>query len=92
MRGTYNAAACIALLQQKQKQLAADGLCRYPQRSDFSEDEVVAIKAHLGPWPRALEAAGLKPVRDADGQRAAQLKERRIRQKLARRQGQQNKD
>jgi len=92
MRGIYDAAACIALLQQKQKQLAADGLARYPQRSDFTEDEVVAIKAHLGPWPRALEAAGLKPPRDADGMRAAQQRERRIRQKILRRQGQQNKD
>ena len=92
MRGTYNVAACIALLQQKQKQLAADGLCRYPQRSDFSEDEVVAIKAFLGPWPRALEAAGLKPPRDADGTRAELLRQKRIRQKRARRQDNQPKD
>jgi SRSO17 transposase len=79
-------------LRRAQEQLLAQGSSRYPQRSDFTEDEVVAIKAHLGPWPRALEAAGLKPVRDADGQRAAQQKERRIRQKLLRRQAKQNKD
>ena len=83
---------CITLLQQKQQQLRGDGLSRYPQRSDFTEDEVVAIKAYLGPWPRALEAAGLKPPRDADGQRAEQLRQRRIRQRAARRQAKQNKD
>ncbi len=54
---------CLALLQEKQIFLTAQGEHRYPKRSDFSEREVVAIKAFLGPWPRALEAAGLKPPR-----------------------------
>ena len=55
---------------------------RYPQRSDFSEDEVVAIKAFLGPWPRALEAAGVKPPRMEDlGQKN---REKRIRAKQRR--------
>jgi hypothetical protein len=88
----YTAADCILLLQNKYRHLAEDGHTRYPQRDDFSADEVVAIKAHLGPWPRALEAAGLKPPRNADGVRAEQLRQRRIRQKLARRQAKQNKD
>lgn len=34
-----------------------------PIKSDFSEEEIVFIKAHLGPWSRALEAAGLKEKR-----------------------------
>ena len=55
---------CIALLQEKQEQLKLCGQARYPQRSDFDDTQVVAIKAHLGPWPRALEAAGLKPCKD----------------------------
>ena len=92
MKGTYNAEDCIALLRRAQEQLLAQGSSRYPQRSDFTEDEVVAIKAHLGPWPRALEAAGIKPPRDPDRQRAEQLRQRRIRQKLLRRQIKQNKD
>jgi hypothetical protein len=92
MKAMYTAADCILLLQNKYRHLAKDGHTRYPQRDDFSADEVVAIKAHLGPWPRALEAAGLKPPRDADGVRAEQLRQRRIRQKLARRQAKQNKD
>lgn len=55
---------CLVLLQEKQAFLAEQGEHRYPKRSDFSEREVVAIKAFLGPWPRALEAAGLKPPRE----------------------------
>ncbi len=56
----YSKENCILLLQNKKKQLEGEGLARYPQRSDFSEKEVMAIKAHLGPWPRALEKAELK--------------------------------
>ncbi len=56
----------ITLLQQKACALQAQGLARYPARSDFSQSEVMAIKAFLGPWPRALEAAGLKPPRTKD--------------------------
>ena len=73
---------CLALLQSKQKLLQAQGLERYPQRSDFSEDEVVAIKAFLGPWPRALEAAGVKPPRMED--RGQKNREKRIRAKQRR--------
>ena len=53
--GRLNRADCLRLLQQKYEEVG-----RYPKRSDFSEKEVVAIKAFLGPWPRALEAAGVK--------------------------------
>ena len=70
---------CIELLVCKHTAL---GGARYPKRDDFSEREVVAIKAHLGPWPRALEAAGIKPVRD-DG-RAEKNKQKHIRSKRLR--------
>ena len=40
---------------------------------------MVAIKAFFGPWPRALEAAGIKPPRDDD--RKERNKEKRIRAK-----------
>ena len=43
-----------------------EGFDRYPKRADFEEAQVVAIKAFLGPWPRALEAAGIKPPRNGD--------------------------
>ena len=58
--GKYNKDDCIALLQTKQTELLRNGETRVPRRSDFSDAEVEAIKAFLGPWPRALEAAGLK--------------------------------
>lgn len=62
--------AAAELLRQKQNALCEEGLARLPQRSDFSAEEVVLIKAHLGPWPRALEAAGLKiPRGDAYAER-----------------------
>lgn len=35
---------------------------RLPKKGDFEPYEISFIKSMLGPWPRALEAAGLKPV------------------------------
>lgn len=43
------------LLRQKQKKLG-----RLPKKADFDNATCSRIKAFLGPWPRALEAAGLK--------------------------------
>ena len=45
----------INLLKDK-----AELLGRLPQKSDFDSETVCFIKQKLGPWPRALEAAGLK--------------------------------
>ena len=78
----YKKEDCILLLQNKYSELQEQGLSRYPQRSDFEDREVVAIKAFLGPWPRALEAAGIKPPREIDRQQ--RNKEQRIRAKRAR--------
>ena len=78
----YKREDCIVLLKNKYKELQGAGLSRYPQRSDFENREVVAIKAFLGPWPRALEAAGIKPPRDDD--RAQKNREKRIRLKQSR--------
>ena len=75
----YNKEDCLILLQNKYRELQAEGVDRYPKRSDFEDREVVAIKAFLGPWPRALEAAGIKPPRDED--RSERNKEKRIRAK-----------
>ena len=51
---------CLAeeLLRQK-----AEELGRLPRKDDFDEPTRSRIKAFLGPWPRALEAAGLKEPR-----------------------------
>ena len=78
----YKKEDCILLLQNKYSELQEQGLSRYPQRSDFEDREVVAIKAFLGPWPRALEAAGIKPPRDDD--RPQRNKEKRARAKRTR--------
>jgi hypothetical protein len=37
-----------------------DSLGRIPRKEDFDEVTRARIKAYLGPWPRALEKAGLK--------------------------------
>ena len=46
------------LLRQKFNELG-----RLPRKDDFDEPTRSRIKAFLGPWPRALEAAGLKEPR-----------------------------
>lgn len=46
------------LLQQKAKELG-----RTPKKDDFDEPTRSRIKAFLGPWPRALESAGLKQAK-----------------------------
>lgn len=48
----------VELLRQKSKELG-----RLPKKDDFAEPDRSRIKAFLGPWPRALEAAGLKAVK-----------------------------
>ena len=46
------------LLRQKSIELG-----RLPRKDDFDEPIRSRIKAFLGPWPRALEAAGLKEAK-----------------------------
>ena len=48
------------LLRKKSEELG-----RLPKKEDFDEITRSRIKAILGPWPRALEAAGLKMARPA---------------------------
>ena len=78
----YKKEDCLLLLAEKHRELEASGLDRYPRRSEFEAREVVAIKAFLGPWPRALEAAGIKPPRS--GERIERNREKRIRAKRRR--------
>lgn len=73
----YSKELCISLLRSKQEPGGG-----YPKKSDFTQEEVMAIKAFLGPWPRALEAAGLKEPRD--GIRIQHNIEKRIRAKRKR--------
>lgn len=48
----------VALLKEKSNEIG-----RLPKKDDFDEVTRSRIKAYLGPWPRALEAAGLKAVK-----------------------------
>lgn len=48
----------VLLLCQKAKEVG-----RLPKKDDFDEATRSRIKSFLGPWPRALEAAGLKEAK-----------------------------
>lgn len=74
--------ACIKILADKMNEITSDiekGIKRHPLpvKEDFTIEELGMIKAYLGPWPRALEAAGLKPEREQS--RKELNKEKRIR-------------
>ena len=59
MRPEEKQAWAEELLRQKYQQLG-----RLPTKKDFENADCARIKAFLGPWPRALEAAGLKPPKE----------------------------
>ncbi|MDD3172964.1 MAG: hypothetical protein PHF63_04795 [Herbinix sp.] len=52
---------CLLVLCTKAAEIS-----RLPTKADFTEEEVARIKSYFGPWPRALEAAGLKPAKTED--------------------------
>ena len=47
----------------RQLQHKAQELGRAPNKADFDDATRARIKAFLGPWPRALEAASLKEAK-----------------------------
>ncbi|MCD8004462.1 MAG: hypothetical protein LUE91_02225 [Oscillospiraceae bacterium] len=65
MSGEEKRRWAIAQLWEKYSQLG-----RLPKKEDFDQPTHSRIKAYLGPWPRALEAAGLKPVRQPRSRRS----------------------
>ena len=48
----------IETLRQRSEELG-----KTPKKTDFDVVTMSRIKAFLGPWPRALEAAGLKDAK-----------------------------
>ena len=56
----------VVLLLNKSRELG-----RLPKKEDFDEVTRSRIKAYLGPWPRALEAAGLKEVNPRKNRKTA---------------------
>lgn len=53
-------------------------LGRLPKKEDFAEADRARIKAFLGPWPRALEAAGLKEAKAEDAKPKKRRKASRL--------------
>lgn len=64
-------AAAIRLLQEKAAELE-----QLPKKQDFEPALVSRLKSSLGPWPRALEKAGLKPVSQTYLNRKARQREK----------------
>ncbi len=64
----------IKLLKDK-----AEILGRLPQKNDFDSATVCFIKQKLGPWPRALETAGLKAPPEISAKEKSRLKRIRSR-------------
>ncbi|MBQ9887332.1 MAG: hypothetical protein IJM37_10830 [Lachnospiraceae bacterium] len=70
----------ICMLKEKHETLG-----RNPVRSDFKPEEVSFIKAKLGPWPRALEAAGLKaPAKNLDAAEKSRQKRAKAKKRMRR--------
>lgn len=64
----------IELLKNKYEQLG-----RLPKRDDFDSAAVCLIKQKLGPWPRALEKAGLKEPASISSAEKNKIKRKRNR-------------
>ena len=63
-----------AVLMMQEKAVELD---RLPKRSDFSDADACFIKQKLGPWPRALEAAGLKEAKGLSAAEKSRIKRER---------------
>jgi hypothetical protein len=74
-------AYCVRLLQERAAELG-----RLPLKADFEPRERSRIKGVLGPWPRALERAELKPVSEVWLRRREAARLKRTAQRERRRQ------
>lgn len=63
-----------ATMAREQLIAKSSELGRIPKKDDFDDAARSRIKASLGPWPRALEAAGLKSVSES---RQSKLKKKK---------------
>lgn len=64
---------CIFLIKNKYEELR-----RLPKKSDFDVETVSIIKSYFGPWPHALEKAGVK---EPNMERIEKKREKRRRSK-----------
>lgn len=65
---------CLELIKGKYNETG-----KIPEKSDFSDYQVMMIKSHLGPWPRAMETAGVKAPRSDE--KLHKKREKRLRAK-----------
>ncbi len=72
MGADYSRDECIKMLRR-----VSEKENRYPKKSDFSEHDVARIKSLFGPWPRALEAAGLTESKEDQRAKKRRLKKER---------------
>ena len=70
----------VSLLKDKYAQSGV-----LPKRSDFTPQQVCFIKQKLGPWPRALEAAGLKEPQKISSKEKNRLRCKKIKAERLRR-------
>ncbi len=75
---------CIRELIEKR-----DETGRFPKKSDFPPETVAIIKGYFGPWPHALEEAGIKESKKEE--RLKKQKEKHIKAKINRRNAKINK-
>lgn len=73
MHGNLKKSDCIFILKE-----FCNKENRLPKKSDFDEYTVSMIKSYFGPWPRALEAAGIK---ERDNSKLLKKREKRERAK-----------
>lgn len=78
MEEKLNKEDCIILIKNKFNEKN-----ELPKKSDFTDWQVMMIKSHLGPWPRALEKAGVKPPRDDKKLLVKQEKRKRAKERKA---------
>ncbi len=69
MSSSFTRDDCFKLIQSKARELE-----RLPKKSDFDIETASIIKSYFGPWPRALEAAGVKK---SDPERLEKKREKR---------------
>lgn len=68
---------CVRCLRAKQEEVG-----RLPKKSDFDSETVNRIKGWFGPWPRALEAAGLKEPNRERAEKRREKRRRAIRNRI----------
>lgn len=56
----------------KQLRIKYGELGRLPKKDDFDQKTMSRIKSYLGPWPRALEAAGIKESKKTRKEKTAE--------------------